>query len=218
MIGTPSMEVRANRPAVSSPRGIVTIPQVVDAFTYNTQLLYLPYRYFPNALAQLDILRRANSLRARWFVVPDDIDQPINPFDTLYYQIEMAGGSYVWGYMFASVSAVDPNGDPISTTAGDLLMQMVDSCTGVPIAQDFMNCGGNSSNFTSRGLPILFTQARLILNPGLVNVEISNRTPNTITCQLLILTAEPCKVITEESRERDWRLGLAGLSGLGGAR
>ncbi len=213
---TTAAGIRANRAAIQGrPGGVITIPQVVDAFSYNTQLKYLPYRYFPNALAQMDILRRAASLRARWFVVPDDIDQPVAPYDTLYYQIEMAGGSYLYGYMFASISATDPNGSPISTTAADLLIQMVDSCTGIPLAQDFQNGFGNHTNFTSRALPILLTQPRLILDPGLVNVEISNRTANTINCQLLILTAEPCRVITEEERVFAWSTGLAGLRGVG---
>ena len=213
------MDIRANRPAVPNPKGTVTIPQVVDGFTYNTQLLYLPNRYFPNALAQLDILRRAANLRARWFVVPDDIDQPIAPYDTFYYQIEMAGGSYVYGYQFTALSALDPTGAPTVANNSDILVQAIDSCTGIPLFQDFVNAQGScNSNFTSRGVPVLMTQARLILEPGLVNVELSNRTANSITCQILILTAEPCKVVNEETRVRDWQLGLAGLAGMGGAR
>lgn len=212
----PVTPIRANRPPVSGmPGGTVTIPHVVDGFSYNTQLKYFPYRYFPNALSQLDILRRAANLRARWFVVPDDIDQPVAAYDTLYYQIAMAGGSYLYGYMFASISAVDSNGAPAATTAADILIQVVDSCSGVPLFQDFANGFGNHSDYSARCLPILLTQPRLILEPGLVNVEISNRTANTITCQLLLLTAEPCKIIEEQDRVRDYRLGLAGMSGLG---
>ena len=200
--------------APAQPEQTVTLAQVVDGFTYNTQLLYLPNRYFPNALAQLDILRRAANYRPRWFCVPDDIDQPIQPYDTLYYQIEMAANSYLWGYSFASISAVPPGGGSIATTAADLLIQAVDSCTGVPLFQDFANGGGNHSNFSSRALPIILTQPKLILNPGLVNVEISNRTPNTITCQLLLHFAERCRIITEEERQMEWASGLAGLRGM----
>jgi len=199
-------------PAV--PEKTVTLAQVVDGFTYNTQLLYLADRYFPNALAQLDILRRAANYRPRWYCVPDDIDQPINPYDTLYYQIEVAANSYCWGYSFASISANDPNGDPAETTASDLLIQAVDACTGVPLFQDFASGGGNHSNFTARAVPIVLSQPRLILNPGLVNVEIANKTPNTITCQLLLHFAVPCRIITEEERNREWQTGLAGLRGI----
>ena len=201
--------------APAKPEETITLAQVVDAFSYNTQLLYLPKRTFPNALAQLDILRRAANYRARWFVVPDDIDQPIQPYDTLYYQIELAANSYLWGYSFASLSATNPDDEPAETTAADLLVQLVDSCTGVPLWQDFSNAAGSHSDFTSRANPILLTQPRLILAPGLCNVEVSNRTANTINCQFLLHFAEPCRIITEEDRERSWQLGLAGLKGLG---
>lgn len=200
--------------APAKPEETVTLAQVVDGFSYNTQLLFMPDRYFPNALSQLDILRRASNYRPRWYCVPDDIDQPILPYDTLYYQIEVAANTYFWGYSFTSVSAVPPTGGSTPTTASDLLIQAVDACTGIPLFQDFANGGGCSSNFTARCLPILLSEPRLILNPGLINVEISNRTPNTITCQLLLHAAEPCRIITEEDRVRSWELGLAGLRGI----
>lgn len=200
--------------APARPEVTVTLAQIVDGFTYNTQLLYLQERYFPNALAQMDTLRRASNYRPRWYCVPDDIDQPIQPYDTLYYQIEVLANSYLWGYSFASVSALGPTGSPTETSASDLLIQVVDSCTGVPLFQDFANAAGNSSNFTSRAVPIILSQPRLILNPGLVNCEISNRTPNTITCQLLLHFAEPCRIITEEERQMEWKTGLAGLRGM----
>jgi hypothetical protein len=179
------------------------IPQKVDGFSYNTQLLYLPERYFPNALAEMDILRRANNYRPRWFCIPDDLDQPIQPYDTLYYQgVEVADGSYLWGYEFASISAVPPAGGTIATTAADICIQATDACTGVPLFQDFANGAGCNSNFSSRAVPILLSRPRLILTPGLVNVEIANRTANTITCQLLLLFAEPCRLIEEAMLER----------------
>jgi hypothetical protein len=182
------------------------LKQVVDGFSYNTELKYLPNRFFPHALAQLDVLRRAANYRARWFVVPDDIDQPIQPFDTLYYQIAVAARSYLWGYHFSSLSATNPAGAPAETTATDILIQAVDSCTGIPLFQDFACGGGAHSNFSSRMVPILLTQPRLILEPGLVNVQLSNRTANTITCQLLLHFAEPCKIITEEDRQLEWAI------------
>ncbi len=186
------------------------LPQVVDGFSYNTMLLWLYNRFFPNALAQLDVLRRAVNYRTRWWVIPDDIDQPIQPYDTLYFQCEVSSGSYLWGGGFSSVSATTPAGAPTETTASDILIQVVDSCTGIPLFQDFANAGGFHSNFSARMLPqFILSQPRLILEPGLVNVEISNRTPNTIHCQLLIHFAESCKLINEETRQKDWRQMVA---------
>jgi hypothetical protein len=180
------------------------LKQVVDGFSYNTMLLWLWNRFFPNALAQLDVLRRAANYRTRWWVIPDDIDQPIQPYDTLYFQCEVSAGSYLWGYSFASISATDPSDTPVATTASDILLQAVDSCTGIPLFQDFANGGGCHSDFSARMLPILLSQPRLILEPGLVNVEMANRTPNTIFCQWLMHYAESCKLINEETRQRDW--------------
>jgi hypothetical protein len=188
----------------------LVLPQIADAFSYNTMLWAFPDRYFLSCLAQMDILRRAANFRARWFVVPDDIDQPIQPYDTLYYQINVAPGSYAWGYRFSAISATDPNGDPVAANNSDVLVQAVDSCTGIPLFQDFANGGGCAVNFANvRMLPILLTQPRLVLEPGLVNVQLSNRTPNTITCQLLLHFAEPCKTITEEDRQQELKMVAA---------
>ena len=200
----------ASRGLGAPPPSTPQLKQIVDAFSYNTMLMWLPERYFPNALAQLDTLRRAANHRARWFVVPDDIDQPIAPYDTLYYQINIAGGSYLWGYQFTSLSATqvviennNPIVIPVATAPSDLLIQAVDSCTGIPLFQDFANGLGLHSDFTARCGPILLSQPRLILEPGLVNVQIANRTGNSITCQLLLMFAEPCRLIDEEDRERE---------------
>jgi hypothetical protein len=177
---------------------------IVDGFMYNTELKpYIPDRYFPLALAQMEILRRAVNFRPRWFVIPDDISQPIQPYSTLYYQIQISGGSWLWGYNFNSISALDPNGDPTETTAGDICVQMVESCTGIPLFMDFANGGGCNANFQSRCIPIILRQARPISDPGVVNVELTNRTGNTITCQALVHFAEPCKIITEEELEKE---------------
>lgn len=183
---------------------MLTLPQILDGFSYNDQLIDLPDRYFPKALNGMDILRRATNFRVREFCLPTNFEVPIAPFDTLYHQLEVAGGSYLWGYNFASLSATDPTGAPVATTATDLLIQAVDSCTGIPLFQDFMNGGGASSSGNARCFPILLTQPRLILEPGLVNVEISNRTPNSITCQLRLRFAESCKLVDEVGRERFW--------------
>lgn len=189
--------------------GRTLLKQIVDGFSYNSSLLWLPLRFFPNCLVQLDILRRAANYRPRWFVVPDDLGQPIQPYDTFYYQIAVNPGSYLWGYMFSSISATAPGGGSTPTTASDLLIQAVDACTGVALNMDFINGGGAHSNFNSRMVPILLTQPRAILEPGLVNCEISNRTANTITCQLIMLFAEPCRVLNEEERAVQLEKALA---------
>jgi hypothetical protein len=203
-----------------------TIPlkQVVDGFSYNASLKYLPNRFFPNALAQLDILRRAANYRPRWWAIPDT-PNTVQPYDTFYMQCEVADGSYLWGYNFCVLAAEGPSDGPeiseptdlpkimapVSVAPTDLCIQVVDSCTGIPLFQDYANGGAMTINGDSRMYPILLTQPRLILEPGLVNVSIANRTANTIVCQLLLHFAEPCQTICEEERQNEWaRRALTG--------
>jgi hypothetical protein len=74
---------------------------------------------------------------------------------------------------------------------------VVDACTGVPLSNDFAFAQALHSNFQSRMLPVMLSQPRLILDPGIVAVEIANRTTTDAVCQLLLMFAEPCKIIEE---------------------
>ena len=164
----------------------------VDGFSYNTSSLLVPNRFFPLALGQLEILRRARNYRARWWTVPADDQQTIAAFDTIEYQVNVANGTYLYGVMFTALSRAG--------AVTDFLISVVDSCTGVPLSNDFAGAQFVSSNGNSNNFPVLLTQPRLILDPGLVAVEISNRTALESACQLLLMFAEPCKVIEEASR------------------
>src|SRR5512142_2658110 len=100
----------------------IVLPQVVDGFSYNTQLQYHPLHFFPHALAQMDVLRRAANYRPRWWTVPDDAGEPaiaatpqtIAPYDTALLTISVPAGSYLWGYQFSVQSATDADGNPAS--------------------------------------------------------------------------------------------------------
>lgn len=168
---------------------MAALPNIVDGFTLNTGLLYLPNRFFPNALAQLDILRRANNLRPRWFTVPQESDQPIQPYDTLQYQIDLNPGSYVWALNFTELGR--------DSGSYDLSVQITDSCTEITFFSDFKNANGLHSNNAVGLFPVLCTQPRIILEPGRLNVEIANQGGSARTCQLLIHAAEPCMLIDE---------------------
>jgi len=137
-------------------------------------------------------------------VIPDDLES-IAAFDTFYYQVRTVGGAYLWGYRFSNVT-------PGGGAPTDALIQATDSCSGVPLFQDYISGGGatvnqlNTPDFGARVNPILLSQPRLILEEGLVNVEIANKSAAALTCQLLLMFAEPCRLITEESREREWAI------------
>jgi len=86
----------------------VFVPQIVDGFSYNASMLWSPGRFFPNALAQLDILRRAANYRPRWWTIPENIlASPIAPYDTLYYQLNVPDGTYLWGYNYNGLMSAE---------------------------------------------------------------------------------------------------------------
>lgn len=172
-----------------SPRRIqLPLRPKVDGFSYNVNNLLVPNRFFPFAIGQLDLLRRARNFRARWWVVPPRLGDLIPAFDTFQYQCDVANGSRLYGLMF---SAIAPS------TINDWAVSIVDSCTGVPLFNDFAVAQTIAGSFATGNVPVLLTQPRLILDPGLVSVEIANRSANDRACQLLLMFAEPCEVIEE---------------------
>jgi hypothetical protein len=87
---------------------------VLDGFSLNLNIRYLPYHYTAAALSQSEVLRRANLYRARWVVMPDDLNTPIPAYDTFEGQIKVVPGAYLWGFQvnqfnaaFALVAAAD---------------------------------------------------------------------------------------------------------------
>jgi hypothetical protein len=174
----------------------------VDAFTMNPVTRYYPGQFYAGALAQMEVLRRANLFRPRWFVIPDDFNQPLTPYGTLEYQIKVGPASYLWGYRFVQVNADWGEVEP-----ANVFLQMTDSCTGIPLLSEFV--GGKSAALyqtapQNRGsqVPYLLTQPRLILEPGLVNVELSSTSAEDVSCQLLVLFAEPCSMVDERGNRR----------------
>lgn len=164
------------------------LPNIVDGFTLNAALLYLPKRFFPNALAQLDVLRRAANYRPRWYCVPDDFNQPVAAYDTLQYQIQVVPGSYLWGM----------NWTVLDGELSDLYIQITDSCTEIPLGSDFQAGAAFRPSGASQLWPRILGQPRLILEPGLVNVEIANTQASSRQCQLLLHFAEPCQQLEEQ--------------------
>ena len=165
------------------------LPNIIDGFSLNAALLSLPKRFFPNALAQLDVLRRAANYRPRWYCVPDDFSNPIPAYDTLQYQLQVAPGSYLWA----------TNWTVLDGENSDLWIQITDSCTEIPLGSDFQ-CGAAFRPTGATQLwPRIFGQPRLILEPGLINVEIANTQSSSRQCQLLLHFAEPCLEIEDQT-------------------
>lgn len=173
---------------------------VLDGFSLNLNIRYLPYHYTAACLSQSEVLRRANLYRARWVAMPDDLNTPIPAYDTFEGQIKVVPGAYLWGFQCNQFNAAFA-----LVAAADAIVQVTDACTGIPLFSDYA-AGSGFSNFSAaagtdaRGgiAPHLLTQPRLIMEPGLLNVEIANRATTALRCQLLLFFAEPCVVIGDE--------------------
>lgn len=174
---------------------------VLDGFSQNLNIRYLPYHYFAACLTQSEVLRRANLYRARWVVQPDDLNTPIPAYDTFEGQVKVVPGSYLWGFQVCEFNAAF-----VAVAAANTIVQVTDACTGIPLFSDY-TAGSGFSPFSAavaldaRGgiAPHLLTQPRLIMEPGLLNVEIANRSVATLRCQLLLCFAEPCVVLEDEA-------------------
>ena len=176
--------------------------QIADAFSTNPITVAVPYVYYPGALAQMDTLRRANTYRPRWFCIPDDFNQPLQPYETLEYQIKATGGSYLWGMRFVQYSGVWGQQAP-----AQVVVQITEACTGIELFREFASPAGIAFYTTTtegRGfaLPHLLTQPRLFLEPGDINVEMCNLSGEVQNCQLILHFAEPANIV-EESQVAD---------------
>ncbi len=161
----------------------------VDGFLLNCRLKWLPERYAPNALGQLDFLRHSTDYRARWYGVPQDPSQVIGAGRTLLYQVRVVPGSWLWGWSFASIGIGEDQ----------FYVQIGDKCTNKTFFSSPVT--GNalrSTDTTANIFPVLFAQPYLVRAPGLLDVQITNRDVAVDRiAQLLIHAAEPCVVFDE---------------------
>lgn len=169
-----------------------------DGFTINPFTVLKPYDYHAGALGQMDTLRRANTYRARIHAVPDDFNQPLQPYETLEYQVKVTGGSYLWGVRFAQYSGVWQQQAP-----GGVTMQITESCTGIELYREFTDPSGvafYTAATQKRGyhIPHLLTEPRLFLEPGGVTVELCNLGAGVQYCQILLHFAEPADLIEQK--------------------
>jgi hypothetical protein len=170
---------------------------IMDGFTYNLNIRHTAMNYYPLALDQLEVIRRANLMRPRWYVVPTDQDQPVAAYDTVQYQTSVTPGSYLWA---VTVIVYDGAYNPVVGT--DILLQVTDACSGVSLFNDFVTGSGlqtepNAPNNLGYPVPQLLSSPRLILEPGLVSVEVANRSGSSVTAQTVLYFAEPCLMTGE---------------------
>lgn len=167
-----------------------------DGFLLNPYIFYLPYYYQSAALIQSETIRKANQLRDKLWLVPDSSGQTVAAYDTLIQQIQMMPGSWLYGMRFITWAA------GAEVAPANFSIQITDACTGQPLWMEYVEARAASqfrAAFNSRlgAQPYLMLEPRLIMTPGLVNVEICNRATTPQTFQLALLVKEPCMVIQD---------------------
>ena len=179
------------------------LPSIIDAFTLNPSIRCRPGYYMASALGSLDVLRRSNTYRPKWYVVPDEEHIAIPAYQTLEYQIRVTPRSYVWGLIVNQFVQEGGGELPIILTqvnADDVWVQITDCCNGIPFFSDFVRGRGfqtlqaTATDQRNAMLPYLFSQPRLVLEPGLVAIDMTNTSNAAIRPQLILFTAEPCEV------------------------
>jgi hypothetical protein len=173
------------------------LPSIIDGFTLNPSIRCRPGYYMASALGSLDVLRRSNTYRPKWYVIPDEEHLTIPAYQTLEYQCRVTPRSYVWGMILNQFNTAAPFAQ---INADNVWCQITDSCNGIPFFSDFVRGRGfqtlqaTLTDQRNAMLPYLFSQPRLILEPGLLGIELANTAAIAIQPQLILLTAEPCEV------------------------
>jgi hypothetical protein len=166
---------------------------VIDGFCYSLSTLFVPGWYKPMALGQLEALRKAGGYRSRWYTVPEDGNASIPAYSAVEQQLRITPGSYLYGYMALTFSGANLG----------ILVRIVEGATGIALMEDALYGASMSPPFfgipsvsVPNGVPTLLSQPRLIVDPGWVNVELSN--PDAADGgggQIILLCAEPCTVL-----------------------
>lgn len=176
---------------------------IVDGWVLNPSIRYLPFRALPMLLGQLEPLRRAHNYREQIIIVPDDLTVAIPARGQLNRQIRITPDSYLWGATFWEFTSEDEEHlfNPIAPSG--LTLQITDDATGCQFGSEFigaysLNPSGAGAKFSTT--PVLLTQPRLFVKPGLLSVEIGNLNTTDVFCQLALYFSEPCDRMLEETQ------------------
>jgi len=164
---------------------------IVDGFVYSASQLYHQVNYRANVLAQMEVLRRASAMRCREYVIPKN-GTTVPAYSQIEQSITVQPGSYVWGLTWSSPFNVTDDG----TDGNYLYIQVTDACTETPFFSDYILANtfaatpASTANQIVRN-PALLAQPRLVGAPGKLDVELYNSYSVDMSCQLVILVAEP---------------------------
>lgn len=180
-------------------------PQIIDGFCYSGLWGTRPLTgvsWYWNCLANMESLRvAADSFRPRQWVIPKNFTEPANtasaniePGKTAFYEFQVKPGSYLWGMQFAVFN------DALAQSKFSVIVRESAPDLGFsdrPLAASGIYSGSPVDPFNTLRVPVkLLPEPRCILAPGQLNVEVSNDSDpsdeeNAVSCQLLLLFAEP---------------------------
>jgi hypothetical protein len=162
------------------------VKDIVDGFVLSASQTYQLMNYRSNVLAQMEVLRRAAAYRNRQYCVPNQLQQSVAAYSQVEQQISVQPGSYVWGLTFKQLTG----------EVNTIHIQLTDACTETPFFSDYAYGDNYKAVAAAAGAevvhnPVMLGQPRLIGDPGLIDVEVYNNSASAITCQLVVLVAEP---------------------------
>lgn len=174
---------------------------IIDGLSYQLMTPMLPNRYLPAVMGQLETIRKAGAYRSRWYVCPEDSRQVIAGYDTVEQQVRIVPGSWLYGLMFSQAAPPGSQEPGAYVAPSNLTLKLSEGSTGIGFSDDYVGAlafAGGAVQYRWPGRPYLLSQPRLIVDPGFLNVEISNLLPTaTGRVQLVLLCAEPCVVIED---------------------
>lgn len=179
-------------------------PQIVDGFCYSGLFGLRPNNHLSwywRCLAHMEDLRlAADSYRPRQWVVPKNFTDQNNPNaaniapgKTVFYEFLVKPGSWLWGMQFAVLN---------DTQSQSVFSVVVRQGSELPFLDRVMTASGIFAGSpidpfnTLQPSASLLPAPRLILEPAQIHCEVSNdsdpaNTENAVSCQLLLLFAEP---------------------------
>lgn len=174
---------------------------IADAFTLNTGFRNNPYNYYTVALKQIRALRECSLFRCKLFPVPEPMPingggvetfQTVAAYSTARYTVRLIPNSYVWGLAYVEMQT-----NFTQTLGRSATIQITDACTGLDFFDDFLIASAfeffrtTGSSYPPNPFPSILIQPKLIQDPGLLNVQVSNRVSGPLLCQLVLFVAEP---------------------------
>jgi hypothetical protein len=181
-----------------------TYPQIRDGFTFSGLFGCRPLNglsWYWSCLANLENLRlAADSYRPRWWVAPKNFFDPagtndtnIEPGKTAFYEFQVKEGSWLWGLQFAVFN------DDLNQSEFSVVIRQGNDLPFFdrPMTGQGIYSGSPVNAFNTLRPPVdLLPEPRLIIAPAQLHVEVSNDSDpadddNAVSCQLLMLFAEP---------------------------